>query len=87
MLSNEALNPGANAPWLATLKRGSVYLLADLTFEKGKPIPVSDEVRDHLETYAVEQRLRFLDPETDESEIDTICAFIFEPNPKAGAQQ
>lgn len=68
-------------PWLATLSRGSTYWLRDLVFEKGVPVPVTDEQREHLEEHAAEDRLKYIDPDDDTANIERIQYFAFEPNP------
>lgn len=70
-------------PFLATLKRGSTYWLCDLVFEKGVPVPVSDDQMAHLQEFAGEDRLRYVDDETGEPEIERVNYFEFIPNPAA----
>lgn len=72
-------------PWIAKLDRGTLYVLVtgpgtELRFERGISVPVSDDIREHLEMNAFDRRVVFHDPEDDEPEIVERCAFTFEPN-------
>ncbi len=72
-------------PFLATLRRARTYWLKDTVFEKGVQVPITEDQKLHLEEHACEDRLRYVDDQTGEPEIERIGYFEFIPNTPATA--